>query len=219
MPTRIGTYLNVVPGEGTLRAFLFASAGLLFLFDVAGLLVAGLLTAWLSAPGAGIHYLLVVAALLAAIMLYDQQFGERARRGDWSALARCYLTRFLVFAGGVLVIGGASGVLSTTAPRAVNVWLALSFVLASLARVALATGIHLLTRGGVLAETVAIVGAGSLADRLSQDPGSDTEAFDRGTVGITPLVLDLSRRTAGPRAETLAARVGDLAEYAPHGGT
>jgi 5'-nucleotidase len=50
-------------------------------------------------------------------------------------------------------------------------------------------------------------------------PGSDTEAFDRGTVGITPLVLDLSRRTAGPRAETLAARVGDLAEYAPHGGT
>jgi 5'-nucleotidase len=38
-------------------------------------------------------------------------------------------------------------------------------------------------------------------------PGSDTEAFDRGTVGITPLVLDLSQRAALPRAETLAARL------------
>jgi 5'-nucleotidase len=38
-------------------------------------------------------------------------------------------------------------------------------------------------------------------------PGSDTEAFDRGIIGITPLVLDLSQRAAGPRAEELAARV------------
>ena len=38
-------------------------------------------------------------------------------------------------------------------------------------------------------------------------PGSDTEAFDRGIVGITPLVLDLSQRSAAPRAETLAARL------------
>jgi 5'-nucleotidase len=37
--------------------------------------------------------------------------------------------------------------------------------------------------------------------------GSDTEAFDRGTVGITPLVLDLSRHAGAPRAETLAARL------------
>jgi 5'-nucleotidase len=38
-------------------------------------------------------------------------------------------------------------------------------------------------------------------------PGSDTEAFDRGTVGITPLVLDLSQRAAAPRAEVLAERL------------
>jgi len=62
-----------------------------------------------------------VTALLAAIVLHDEQFGARARRGDWSALVRCYLTRFLLFVGAVLIIGGASGVLGTTPPGAVAV--------------------------------------------------------------------------------------------------
>jgi 5'-nucleotidase len=35
--------------------------------------------------------------------------------------------------------------------------------------------------------------------------GSDTEAFDDGVVGITPLVLDLWNRSASERAEALAA--------------
>jgi 5'-nucleotidase len=38
--------------------------------------------------------------------------------------------------------------------------------------------------------------------------GSDTEAFDDGVVGITPLVLDLWHRGAQERAEQLAANVG-----------
>jgi 5'-nucleotidase len=38
-------------------------------------------------------------------------------------------------------------------------------------------------------------------------PGSDTEAFDRGIVGVTPLVLDLSQRSAATLAETLSARL------------
>ena len=38
-------------------------------------------------------------------------------------------------------------------------------------------------------------------------PGSDTEAFDAGDVGITALVLDLSDRTQGGLAEALAVRV------------
>jgi len=36
-------------------------------------------------------------------------------------------------------------------------------------------------------------------------PGSDTEAFDAGAVGITPLMLDLSDRAATQLAEALAA--------------
>lgn len=38
-------------------------------------------------------------------------------------------------------------------------------------------------------------------------PGSDTEAFDAGEVGITPLVLDLWHREARAEAESLAAAV------------
>ena len=38
--------------------------------------------------------------------------------------------------------------------------------------------------------------------------GSDTEAFDEGIVGITPLVLDLWDRRAKERVEALAASVG-----------
>src|SRR5262245_52447477 len=38
-------------------------------------------------------------------------------------------------------------------------------------------------------------------------PGSDTEAFDEGVVGITPLVLDLWDQKANERAEALAASV------------
>jgi len=39
-------------------------------------------------------------------------------------------------------------------------------------------------------------------------PGSDTEAFDAGAVGITPLVLDLSDRAENGLAEALAAALG-----------
>jgi 5'-nucleotidase len=39
-------------------------------------------------------------------------------------------------------------------------------------------------------------------------PGSDTEAFDEGVVGITPLILDLSEPTDTGRAEALAAALG-----------
>jgi 5'-nucleotidase len=40
-------------------------------------------------------------------------------------------------------------------------------------------------------------------------PGSDTEAFDAGAVGITPLVLDLSDQRAGGIAEALASALRD----------
>lgn len=38
-------------------------------------------------------------------------------------------------------------------------------------------------------------------------PGSDTEAFDAGVVGLTPLVLDLWDAGAAPAAESLAAAI------------
>ncbi len=217
MPINIGASRVGPAGEGYLRAFVVTSAGLLSLLDFAGLSSVGLLTAWLSSRwstpgetqgiGSGAHYLLIAAALLAAIVLYDRQFGERARRGDWSALSRCFLTRFLLFAVGVWVIGAASGVLVTTPPHAVAVWLALSFVLALLVRAALAGSIRLVTRHGVLTEIVAIVGAGSLADRLKRDLVDGKQASMR-IIGV----FDDDGDSAKSGHHTLAGTVDDLIE-------
>ena len=173
-----------------LRVSVVASAGLLTVLDFGSLLFAGLITDWLrSAPaqqlsaGWSVRHLLVVAALLVSLMLYDEQFGERARRGERSALVRCYLTRFMLMVGGVLIIGGASGVLGTLSSGALVLWLSLSFVLASLSRAVLVSGLRGLARNGVLTEVVAIVGAGSLADRLTHDLKSRKRA-DMRVLGV-----------------------------------
>ncbi len=166
-------------GEGFPRTFVVTSAALLTLLDFSSLLLAGWLTQeWFSqlwaapadSPGAGwsTRYVVVVAAVLAAMMLHDKQFGARVRRAEWSALARSYVTCFLLFACGVLVIGSASGVIGAVPAGAVAAWLAFSFVLALLARALLARGVRQLMRNGELTEVVAIVGAGSLADRLTR---------------------------------------------------
>jgi len=211
MPT--STSVRRAIGEDFPRAFVVSSAGLLSLLDFTALLFAGWLTAnWLrvfgTAPadeiGWSVRYLLVLTALLAAIVLYDKQFGARARRADWSALVRCYLTRFALLVAAVAVIGSASGVVGTTPPGSVATWLAFSFVLALLARVVLAKGVRRLMRKGVLTEMVAIVGAGSLADRLKQDLSNrkrvsmhlvgvfdDDGAAEQGGAAVTGTIDDL----------------------------
>jgi exopolysaccharide biosynthesis WecB/TagA/CpsF family protein len=165
-----------VSDQRLIRMFVVTSAGLLTLLDFGSLLFAGVLTdrlwsAPMDPPGVdwSVRYLLVVTALVASLMLYDEQFGARVQRGDWSALVRSYVTRFLLLVGGVLVIGRASGVLDAMSPGAVVIWLAFSFALASLSRAVLVSGLQRLARNGVLTEVVAIVGAGALADRLTND--------------------------------------------------
>lgn len=213
MPTSTPTSTSDsrVSGQRFIRMFVVTSAGLLALLDFGSLLLAGLLTDWLwSAPadplgvGWSVHYLLVVAALLASLMLYDEQFGARALRGDHSALVRCYLTRFLLLVGGVLIIGHASGALGTLSPGAVVIWLALSFVLASLGRAVLVSSVRRLTRNGVLTEVVAIIGAGSLADRLTHD------LKNRKRAGMHVLGLFDDDRASGQSA--VAGTVDDLIE-------
>jgi hypothetical protein len=69
----------------------------------------------------------------------------------------------------VFIIGGASWRARLRCLPVSAVWLACSFVLASLTRALLASGVWRLIESGVLTEVVAIVGAGSLADRLTLD--------------------------------------------------
>jgi exopolysaccharide biosynthesis WecB/TagA/CpsF family protein len=157
-------------------AFVGMLAGVVAFLDCAALLVAAYLvnasySAWATPleSGGGTRNLLVVAALLASALLYDKRLGSLARRARDFGPVRYYLTRFSLFVCGVVVIGGASGALHAIPPLAVVLWLALIFVLTASARAVLRSGVRGATRNGALEDVVAIVGAGSLADRLTRD--------------------------------------------------
>ncbi len=146
--------------------------------DVLSVLLAGYLSNWLYAVGVSPTGLalgawssyewtaLVAAAVLAAVCLYDNQFGTRASRGQRAVLVRRYGFGFLTFAGATLVVAFASHALDSLPSAWVMLWFGTSLLLTSLARMLLARSIGRLEREGVLTEVIAVVGAGPLADRL-----------------------------------------------------
>ena len=110
----------------------------------------------------------LLAALLAPFILYDKRFGSRAGRGSSRALIGSFALRFVIFTAVLLVLGVASGVLDDLPRGAVIVWIGASLLLTVLARWAMARQVGRLSRSGRLAEVVAVVGAGAVADRLVQ---------------------------------------------------
>jgi len=108
----------------------------------------------------------VVATVLAPFMLYDKCFGSMASRGQTAALIRSHALRFALFTGAILALAAMSHTLASI-PRS---WLAIGLVtsalVTSLTRIAMARHVRWLGQRGELAETIAIVGAGPVADRL-----------------------------------------------------
>jgi FlaA1/EpsC-like NDP-sugar epimerase len=156
---------------------LAAYSGLLPLLDIAAILLAAYLSDWIFPVridvAAGLQaghwsggYPVVVAALLGSMVLYDRMFFSLAGWQHVFALFRCHLTRYLLFAGWILVIGSASGTLRAVPLPAIAVWLALGFTLTLLVRGLISSGARRLARTGMMSEAVAVVGAGPLADRL-----------------------------------------------------
>lgn len=155
--------------------YVFLSSGMLLFCDFVCLLLAAYITThiyavWFAAATqstlSGLNYLVLITAVLAPALLYDKRFGTLARRRHNAALVRCFLTGFAKFAGAVFVIGLASRALDTLPRGSVAIWLAVSFVLTAATRLLLAANVQRLERKGVLAESIAIVGAGPVAERL-----------------------------------------------------
>jgi exopolysaccharide biosynthesis WecB/TagA/CpsF family protein len=156
------------------------ASGLLPLFDMACVVLATwlatrLLAAGFAPPGVSLANgnaealtALGGTALLAAVAVYDPRFGTRASLGDLSALVSRYLGGFVLFVGAVLIIAFASRTLEVLPFRWVSLVFGLCLLLSATARLLLAQTIRVLERRGVLAEVIAIVGAGPLADRLIQ---------------------------------------------------
>jgi Undecaprenyl-phosphate glucose phosphotransferase len=207
------------PVEGNLAA---ASSTLLPLLDFASLL----LLAWLGtltcaglASHAGTRALPVtafghstlIAAVLAPFILYDRRSGVLATHGSLARALRFFLTRFVLFAGVLGILGLASRMLESIPPFWIADWLAVALLLTAATRVAALACVRLLQRQGVLNEVIAVVGAGPLADRLVATVKRDGHA----AVEILGVFDD---KLLGAPACEIAAR-GDLAKLLELGAT
>lgn len=146
-------------------------------FDFGAVLLAAylatmILTTWL-APGFasaplldGIGQIAVAGAILAPFVLCDRAFVSFASSGQAAEMIRCYVVRFLIFAGMVAVIATASRGLITLPALWFAFWCLMILVITTLVRLVLVGSLRHLEHDGVLSEAVAIVGAGAKADML-----------------------------------------------------
>jgi Undecaprenyl-phosphate glucose phosphotransferase len=110
----------------------------------------------------------LTAAVLAAFMFYNKQFGSSAARGATRALLHAHGLRFALFVGIVLLLAFSRPIGHSAAPMWLTVWLTLGVLSTSLTRLLLARYVQHLELHGVFTEVVAVVGAGPVADRLVQ---------------------------------------------------
>jgi Undecaprenyl-phosphate glucose phosphotransferase len=110
----------------------------------------------------------LIGAVLAPFFLYDGNFAAAVGRRHTSALIAMFGLRFVLIAAVALAIGTASQVFDNLPPSWVALWLGASLTLTALVRVVVVMNMRALNRRGAFTESVAIVGAGSVADRLNR---------------------------------------------------
>lgn len=150
---------------------------LLPIFDFVGALFAAYLavvasTTWLL-PGISEATLLeraapmaLAGALLLPIMLRDRAFIPLAASGRGKGIIGSYLTRFLLFASVVGAVGLVGLVPAGLSAIWLVAWCVVILLLTTSSRFLLAVVFRTLERRGLLSQVVAIVGAGTDADRL-----------------------------------------------------
>jgi exopolysaccharide biosynthesis WecB/TagA/CpsF family protein len=194
------------------RSYVLYINGILPLADFFCLLVSAYLAArieptWLARASFGQQgYVALLAALGGAILLYDRRFGAIASRGKASSLLRYYVVGFVKFVGCIVVIGAVSKVFDTIPSSVLGAWLLLGVLTTSLVRTRLAATVRRLTLSGTLTEVVAIVGAGTLAERLNRHL-RQTRPVSIDLLGVFD---DGLRTTSG--GTPLAGNIDDLIE-------
>ena len=108
----------------------------------------------------------LVAAVLAPFILYDKRFGAVASRGQMAVLVRSHALRFSMLGVLVFAMGAISQALEDFPRGWLVIWFTTSLLLTSITRVLMGQYVRRLQRQGALAEVVAVVGAGPVADRL-----------------------------------------------------
>ncbi|MBL6749315.1 MAG: exopolysaccharide biosynthesis polyprenyl glycosylphosphotransferase [Nevskia sp.] len=144
---------------------------------------------------------IIVIALLGPLVLYDRQLRYSACGITLGALLRRVSLGFVKLAGVALALGFASRSIDTLPRSLAAIWLGAAFLLALGSRIALVKHLRLLERRGILSETVAVVGAGPVADRLIRHL-LQTRAESIEIVGI------FDDRTRGGDAEATRSAAG-----------
>jgi exopolysaccharide biosynthesis WecB/TagA/CpsF family protein len=166
-----------IAGDKSHRDYAVIFNSMLFMLDLIALpgaayLATQLHTLWSDTAVHGqqvdSHYLLATIAILAPVLLYDRRFISVASRGQYGALARFFITQFVLLAIGMLIVGVASGVTDSVPFDVVMVWLCASFAFTAMVRVAMAVTVRSCVSRGLLTETIAIVGAGPRATQLAR---------------------------------------------------
>ncbi len=125
----------------------------------------------------------LIGAVLAPFVLYDRNFAAAVGRRNAAPLVGQFVLRFALIAAIAIAIGEASQVFDNLPASWVTLWLSASLVLTALVRVVVATNVRVLLRKGAFTESVAIVGAGPVADRLNRHL-RDTKADRIELLGI-----------------------------------
>ncbi len=149
-----------------------------------------------SAVAASRSNVALIGAVLAPFVLYDPNFAAAVSRRHTAALIGVFGLRFALIAAVAIAIGATSQVFDNLPPSWVALWLGASLALSVLVRVVVATKVRALDRKGRFTESVAIVGAGPVADRLNRHL-RDTKA-DR--VELLGIFGDLPAGAAGSSA-------------------
>lgn len=108
----------------------------------------------------------IVVAVLATFILYDRHFGTRVSRGNTRDFIRPFAKRFAAFAAVALLLGVATQTIDRFPPGCLALWLVASLLLTLLSRALVGKALRMLQRRGTDTASVAIVGAGPLADQL-----------------------------------------------------
>jgi len=108
----------------------------------------------------------LAATILAPLLLHDSRTPHRAGLDRPPQQLRWFFGHYLEFIGLVLALGFASRSLDTVPRGLMGLWFAAGFALTLSNRMVLAAYLRRLERQGILCETVAVVGAGPVADRL-----------------------------------------------------
>lgn len=120
-----------------------------------------------STIAAGRGNVALIGAVLAPFILYDRHFAAAVSRRETVSLISHYAGSFMLIAAVAIAIGATSQLFDNLPPSWVVLWLGASFALTVLTRAVVATNVLSLRRKGAFTESIAIVGAGPVADRLN----------------------------------------------------